>query len=78
MYTRRELDQEESEDLNRRFTYYTPKEGQPETYKELRSIARELAATIYSTQEASRERSLAITKLEEAIMWANAGIARNT
>lgn len=77
-YTRRELDQYESEDLNKRFTYWPPKEGQPKVYVELRDQARALAATIYSTQEVSRERSLAITKLEEAIMWANAGIARNT
>lgn len=28
-------------------------------------------------QEHSREKSLAMTKLEEAVMWANAGIARN-
>lgn len=78
-YTRRELDPEESEDLDKRFTYHPPTDTQKaKTYVELRGMARELGAAIYSTQEASRERSLAITKLEEAIMWANAGIARNT
>jgi hypothetical protein len=78
MYTRRELDSEESIDLNKRFTYHAPKEGQPNAYEFLRGMARDLGAAIMSTQETSRERSLAITKLEECIMWANAGIARNT
>jgi hypothetical protein len=77
-YTRRELTKLESQELNSRFTYHAPKEGQAKVYEELRSMARELGAAIMSTQEMSRERNFAISKLEECIMWANAGIARNT
>lgn len=62
-YTRRELDQSESEDLNIRFMYHAPKEGQIDTYAWLRSMARDLGAAIMSTQGSSRERSLAITKI---------------
>lgn len=65
-------------DLENRFTYHKPKEGQTEKYQELRDAARDLAFQIVQSQPEGREQSLAITKLEEAIMWANAGIARNT
>jgi hypothetical protein len=78
MYTRRELDEAESIDLDKRFTYHPVKDGQQQAYVSIRSLARDLAAMIYSTQENSRERSLAITNLEQCVMWANAGIARNT
>ncbi len=65
------------DDLENRFTYHAPKEGQPELYGILRRAGLELAVLISNSVPDSREQSLAITKLEEAIFWANAGIARN-
>ena len=59
------------------FKYHSPKAGQSEKYTELRIKARELAYLIDELCPASRERSLALTKIEESIMWANASIARN-
>ncbi len=59
------------------FTYHAPKEGQPAKYQAIRDKAKELAYMIDETVPESREKSLAITKLEESVMWANAGIARN-
>lgn len=59
------------------FTYHAPKPGQPEKYQAIREKAKELAYLITELVPPSREQSLAITKLEEASMWANAGIARN-
>lgn len=59
------------------FTYHTPKEGQPEKYQAIREKAKELAYLVDTLVPDSREKSLAMTKLEEASMWANAGIARN-
>lgn len=59
------------------FTYHPPTADQPERYNALRDMGRELAREILLRSKPSRERSLALTKLEEAIMWANAGIARN-
>ncbi len=63
--------------IENNYTYHEPKEGQTEKYKALRSKAKELAILIEDTVPNSREKSLAHTKLEEAVMWANAGIARN-
>lgn len=59
------------------FTYHPPQEGQPEKYSILRDEAKALAYRIDGLCPDSREKSLAMTKLEEAVMWANAAIARN-
>lgn len=64
-------------DVNNIFTYHAPKPGQQERYESLRAQARGLAEGIIKMTPASREQSLALTKLEEAIFWANASIARN-
>lgn len=64
-------------ELERRFTYHAPKEDQPARYTGIRNRARELAELIVQYTPSSREQSLALTKLEEAVMWANAAIARN-
>jgi hypothetical protein len=67
----------ENKDLQNRFTYHAPKEGQPERYVLIRDAARQLAELITENTPASREQSLALTKLEESVFWANASIARN-
>lgn len=59
------------------FTYHAPKDTQPERYERLRKAARDLDHLILTNTPPSREQSLAQTKLEEAIFWANAAIARN-
>lgn len=64
-------------DLENIFTYHPPKEGQPEKYAAIRAKAKELAVLVDELCPNSREKSLASTKLEECVMWANAGIARN-
>lgn len=63
--------------LNRAFTYHPPFGDQPERYVAIRDEAKMLAVNILRMCPDSRERSLALTKLEEAVMWANAAIARN-
>ncbi len=65
-----------NEDLERNFTYHAPKPGQPEIYGKLRDKAKELAYLITELCPPSRERSVAMTHLETAIMWAVASIAR--
>lgn len=65
------------QDLANRFTYHPPKAGQPDKYTLIRANARSLAEEINALAPDSREKSLAITSLEEAVMWANAAIARN-
>ena len=59
------------------FTYHAPKEGQPEIYEELREKAKYMAFFFRDNCPESRELSLAFTKLEEAVFWANASIARH-
>lgn len=64
-------------DLENRFTYHPPAPGQAETYQGLRAVALNYARTIDQQCPDSREKSLALTHLEECVMWANAAIARN-
>lgn len=64
-------------DLQNRFTYHPPKGDQAVHYSEIRRGGLALAGLIDDLAPDSREKSLAITKLEEAVMWANAAIARN-
>lgn len=63
-------------DIERNFTYHAPKPGQPEKYTQLRDKAKEFAYLLDSLCPQSRERSIAFTHLETAVMWANAAIAR--
>lgn len=63
--------------LERDFTYHAPKGDQAERYGRPRSFAKEFALDIEDLCPDSREKSLAITKLEEVVFWANASIARN-
>jgi len=59
------------------FCYHPPVGNQVERYGQLRDAGRDLAMLIATLTPDSREQSLALTKLEEAIFYANASIARN-
>lgn len=63
--------------IENNFKYHSPKEGQPEKYTAIREKAKELAYLIDEVCPNSREKSVAFTNLETAVMWANASIARN-
>ncbi|MEV2353614.1 hypothetical protein ABND43_17985 [Paenibacillus larvae] len=63
--------------IENNFKYRAPKEGQPEKYAAIREKAKELAYLLDELCPNSREKSLALTNLEQSIMWANASIARN-
>lgn len=66
-----------NQQIENNFTYHPPREGQPEKYTLIREKAKELALLVDELSPNSREKSLSMTKLEEAVMWANAAIARN-
>lgn len=66
-----------NEQIEKAFTYHSPKGNQPERYTNIRNTGKLLAMLIDESCPNSREKSLAITKLEEVVMWANAAIARN-
>ncbi|MCL5884704.1 MAG: hypothetical protein M1377_05105 [Deltaproteobacteria bacterium] len=68
---------EEKVRLKKDFSYHPPIPNQVPRYNEIRDFARTFAATLLEKCPPSRERSLALTKMEEAVMWANASIARN-
>lgn len=64
------------EDLANRFAYHAPTGGKKEKHEAIRNDCHELAKKIAASVPEGREQATAITKLEEAMMWANAGIAR--
>lgn len=63
--------------INNNFEYHPTTDEQVVSYEVIRSQAKGLALDIQSRCPESREKSLAFTKLEECVMWANAAIARN-
>lgn len=58
------------------FTYHAPDDGQTARIVGIRDTAKGLAELINVSCPESREKALALTKLEESVMWANASIAR--
>ncbi len=68
----------DTERLDLMFTYHPPDSNDEiRRYTMLRDAGRKLAQQVMLYTPKSREQSLALTKIEEAIMWANASIARN-
>jgi len=63
--------------IERDFSYHAPKDDQPQRYTKLREQAKALALLIAEATPPSREQSLALMHLENAIFYANASIARN-
>ena len=63
--------------LNKAFTYQPPKPDQVPRYEAIRELARGFAQQLVEMTPESREQSLALTHLEEVVMFANAAIARN-
>lgn len=64
-------------DLGKLFTYHPPKGDQGVRYERIRDEAHIFAHLIMENSLASREQTHALNKIQEAVMWANAGIARN-
>jgi len=62
--------------IENNFKYHSVTLEQTEKIHNIREKAKELAYLINDCPE-SRERSLAMTNLEQATMWANAAVARN-
>ena len=64
------------EELGKRFIYHPPSEQQTARYKALRAHGLAFAVMLATHCPQSRELSLALTKVEEAVMHACSGIAR--
>jgi hypothetical protein len=67
----------DADDLANRFTYHSPQGDQPARYERLRAAGRQYAELIDVLCPESREKYFAMYNLEQAVMWANAAIARN-
>lgn len=68
---------EEDRKLRRDLTNHTPSEEAQEDMEQLRRGFKSAALRIIRFVPDGREKSLALTKVEEATMWAMAGIARS-
>lgn len=73
---RYEASEEDRQKIESAFTYHPPKSDQADRYIAIRDHAKEMALIAVSLCPPSRELSLAITALENAVMWMNASIAR--
>ena len=65
-----------SSEINKRFDHHAPDEVKIQKHQIVRLAAKEVAQDFYDFLPEGREKALALTKLEEALMWANAAIAR--
>jgi hypothetical protein len=66
------------DELNWRFQYHPPtSEETIDKHTYIREWCNKLARGIFWNVPEGREKSLAITKVEEAMFWANAAIARS-
>lgn len=66
-----------AKDLSKRFEYHPPRtQTAIEMHQDVRSECLSIALSFNESLPEGREKALAITKLEEAMFWANAAIAR--
>lgn len=66
-----------TEDLDNRFSYHTPKtDRRRNAHESVRAACRDIADLLNELLPEGREKSLAITNLEQAMFWGNAALAR--
>lgn len=64
-------------ELDRRFDYHPPRDDQARlAHESVRAGCKALAQFLDAKLPDGREKALAITHLEDAMMWANAAVAR--
>jgi hypothetical protein len=66
-----------SAEINHRFDHHAPDETKILKHQIARSAIKDAAQEFYDFLPEGREKALALTKLEEALFWANAAIARS-
>lgn len=64
-------------DIENRFNYHAPNDTKRKLHEEARAAITDLAKLFNQIIPVSREAALVQTKLEEAMFWANAAIARS-
>ena len=63
-------------EIQNRFTYHAPKGDQTQRYEHIRAVALSFVMLALDLTPECREQSLAVTHIEEAVMFFNAAIAR--
>lgn len=63
------------DELKNIFTYHAPTINQTQDYEQIRRQALDFADLVNTICPESREKSLAITSIQQAVMWANAAKA---
>lgn len=76
-YNKPEYSLELDNSIENNFSYHEADSNKIVKYGLIRKYAKDLAYCIKNNVPDGREKSLAMTKLEECSMWANAGITRN-
>lgn len=69
---------DEDKHLNRNFDYHMPNPMLAENFDKIRQMAKLFAAVLLRCCPNSRERATALTKVEEAMFWGNAAVARSS
>lgn len=68
----------EREEIAERFKFHPATDATGPKHEEVRNSLRMLALWVFDDIPPCRERSLALTALQEAMMWCNAAIAIHT
>jgi hypothetical protein len=66
------------QEISNLFTYQAPREEHISKYEAIRNYAKFLAELIVDKTPDCREQRLALANIEQAVMWANAAIARHS
>lgn len=64
-------------DIQNRFFYHPPTESKKLDHEHVRRMSTDMALELNDLLPEGREKSLAITHLEEVMFWSNAAIARH-
>ena len=65
------------EDINNRFRFHPANAGKALIHEDVRGAVRQAAFRLDELVPDGQEKALAMKSLEEAMFWANAGVARN-
>jgi hypothetical protein len=66
-----------NKDLANRFNYHKPTDDKIIAHSDIREAAFTFATVLNNLLPEGREKASALTKIEEAMFWGNAGIARS-
>lgn len=77
-WAKEQIEKAKAADFNNRFEHHPPKDDETiKAHENVRAQARAFAQTMEDLLPSGREKAVVLTKIEEAMFWANAAIARN-